>query len=420
MTAAPAPPRSWQSYVPWLFGLVAFAIAAKKLIGGYDDLGIYLDVAREFQQGGFDLCRERENSGPWIYPPCAALPFVLLDATLGNAGARWAWCALLGLATALLLRALAQTIRHGLPATRGLHPWQWLAFGLLFQRCIAQNLSHGQLSLCIGTLVAMGTASLVRGRDISAGVLFGLAAAGKLTPVLFLVALPLMGRTKSALAMAATIAIAVLLLPWPLCGTEEHFRHLADFYRTISQALLHPDAAAITAGHAGPNIRGTLDYLLQPLEANNEGYTVNIANVSDATLQTVRLAWSALLGSLLLAWFWLARRHDAGRRLLEQCSAVLMALAFFAPLVRVYHLAAMLVPAVLFCRGPRQAANGRRDWLWFGTALILLATMTLRQRKLIGESLWRWLDLGGALHFGLVGMLIWLIRSCRVPPTSTQ
>ena len=69
--------------------------------------------------------------------------------------------------------------------------------------------------------------------------------------------------------------------------------------------------------------------------------------------------------------------------------------------------------AALFCRGPRKAIDGRRDWLWFGTALILLATMTLRQRKLLGEDLWRWLDLGGALHFGLIGMLVWLLRASR-------
>jgi hypothetical protein len=86
-------------------------------------------------------------------------------------------------------------------------------------------------------------------------------------------------------------------------------------------------------------------------------------------------------------------------------------MAFFSPLVRVYHLAAALVPAVLFCRGPREG----RDWLWFASAAAVLFAMTLRQRNLLGDHLWRVLDLGGLLHFGLIGMLVWLVRHCGDP-----
>ena len=101
----------WHRWLPWICGVVAAGIAAKNLIGTYADLGIYLDVAREFRQGGIDLCRDRESSGPWVYPHFAALPFVALQALLGDGGARWVWCAMLGLGTALALRAVAQILR---------------------------------------------------------------------------------------------------------------------------------------------------------------------------------------------------------------------------------------------------------------------------------------------------------------------
>jgi len=406
MTGAPTT-RATRLYaaVPWIAGLVAFAIAARKLIGGYDDIGIYLDVAREFTAGGFDLCRERADSGPWVYPPCAALPFVLLENTLGNDGARWVWCASLGVATALLLRSLAHLTRP----FGGLSWWQWAVFGALFQRCIAQNLSHGNLSLWVGALVTMGCADIVRERGVRGGLWLGLATACKVTPALFVPALLLAKRPRAALSTALTIAVAVLLLPWPFCGTSEHLRHLHDFWRTATEAALSPDDAAITATRTGPSIGGTVDYLLQPRPADADGHTVNLFDVDDTTLLVVRTLWSLLLAGLLAWWFFAARRLDDGRRLVHQLSAVSLAIAFFAPLVRVYHLTAALIAGVLFARGPK----GRGDWLWHATAVGLLMTMTLRQRNLIGEAAWRYLDLGAFLHVTLVAMTVWLLRDAR-------
>ena len=83
--------------------------------------------------------------------------------------------------------------------------------------------------------------------------------------------------------------------------------------------------------------------------------------------------------------------------------------AVFAPLLRTYHLAAAMVPFVLFCRGPR----GRADVLWWTTAALVLATLTLRQRNLLGEPLWRVLDGGAMLHVALVLLVAWSVRDAR-------
>ena len=96
-----------QCALPWICGLVAALIAAKNSIGGYGDIGIYLDVGREFVAGGIDIYRDRPNAGPWAYPHIAALPFAFLHLVASNTAARWIWSALLGLGTALLLRATA-------------------------------------------------------------------------------------------------------------------------------------------------------------------------------------------------------------------------------------------------------------------------------------------------------------------------
>ncbi|MBM4061466.1 MAG: DUF2029 domain-containing protein, partial [Planctomycetes bacterium] len=234
--------------LPWFCGLLAAAIAAKNLVGGYGDLGIYLDAAREFRQGGIDLYRDRAGSGPWAYPPFVALPFAALQAALPDGPIRWLYCLLLGLGTALLLGDLARALRP----FGGLRWWQWLAFGLLFQRCIAQNLTHGQLSLWVGTCVARGVVLLQRGSDRAAGVAFGLAAALKLTPLLFLLALPCMRRPRAALAMAMTVAVAWFVAPWPFCGAAEHLRHFGDFGRTVAGSLVARGGASIVEAYAGP------------------------------------------------------------------------------------------------------------------------------------------------------------------------
>src|SRR5262245_42055882 len=89
-------------WLPWLCGLVAAGIALRNLIDTKGDLGIYLDVAREFRAGGIDIFRDRPDSGPWVYPHFAALPFAALQAICGDTLTRWIWCLLLGLGTALL------------------------------------------------------------------------------------------------------------------------------------------------------------------------------------------------------------------------------------------------------------------------------------------------------------------------------
>jgi len=395
--------------LPWLCGLVAAGIAAKKLVGGTGDLGIYLDVAREFRAGGIDIFRDRGDAGPWLYPHVAALPIVMLQWVFADAAIRWLWCLGLGLATALLVRDLALAMRP----FGGLRWWQWLVFGALFQRCIAQNLTHGQLSLWVGTFVLHGIVHLQNGRHARAGVWLGLAAAAKLTPLLFLVALPCQRAPRAAAAMVATMVIAILVVPWPFCGTAEHVRHLGDFWRTVVAAL-EGDAPLAIRG-AGPSISGTLDFLLQPRPLDAQGTTVNVLDLGDGALRLVKLAWSAAIGGLLLLWFLRARRAADPVRLGMQAAAVTLAMSFFSPLLRVYHLAAALLPAALFCRGPRH----RADWLWWATATAILFSMTLRQKELLGETLWRTFDLGGVLHFALVAMLVWLVRDAAPARTAS-
>ena len=401
----------WRRALPWLIGVVGFVIAARKLVDGYGDLGICLDTAREFRERGIDLFRARPDSGPWAYPHFAVLPFAGLQAVLDDTAIRWLYCVLLGAGAASIV---LDTMRFVRPLG-GLRAWQWLAFGLLFQRCLAQNMTHGQLSLFVAVGVARGTVELQRGRDGRAGVWLALAAALKITPGLFLLALLPMRRPRAAAVMAAVAAAAILLVPWPFCGTDEHLRHLSGLGHVLTGSITDPDSVSIVQHYGGPGIRGTLDYLLQPRALDPAGNTTNFIALSDGALLAVKLAWSALIAAVLAAWFFAVRARPDPIRIAHQAAATMLAMSLFSPLLRVYHLSAAMLAFALFCRGPR----GRRDVLWSTTALGLLFAMTLRQRNLLGEALWRALDVGGLLHFALIGLLVWLWLDARKGPTTT-
>ena len=389
--------------VPWLCGLVAFVIAAKRLTDGGGDLGIYLGVSREVGDPELNLYRARTDSGPWVYAPVVALPFQLLEGVLGVVATRWVWSAGMGVATALLLRALVELIDH----VGGLRPLQWAAFGLLFQRILAQSCAHGQLSLWGGALIAMGVLALVRGRGRASGVLLGLAAALKLTPGLFLPALCLMRKPVAASAMLVTMAAAVLVLPIPFWGWGEHLRQLDDFFASTFTIFATPEQAPIVDDYPGPSVRGTLDYLLQARETT--AIHVNVVDLSDGALAAVRACYSVLLAGVLLWWFRFAGRFGPERALIERAAVVTLAFSFFAPLTRTYHLAAALLPCAMFCRGPR----GARDALWMFGAVGFLSTQTLRQKSLMGEAAWRFLDLSCAHHLALLAVMAWLMRESR-------
>ncbi|MBZ0153135.1 MAG: hypothetical protein K8J09_16550, partial [Planctomycetes bacterium] len=182
---------------------------------------------------------------------------------------------------------------------------------------------------------------------------------------------PLMRRGAASLVMAATIVVVVLLLPWPVLGTDEHLRHLAEFGRAAFASVADPDRAAIVQSYAGPSVKGAFDYLLQPRPLD-QGRTVNLFVVGDHTLLVVKLVWSLGLLGLLAAWFWRARRLPSAPRLVEQAAVVAMAFSFFAPLA-----------------------------------------LTLRQKKLLGETLWRGFDGGALLHLAMVGCCLWSCRRVR-------
>jgi alpha-1,2-mannosyltransferase len=155
------------------------------------------------------------NDAPFTYPPFAALlmlPFAYLDEAL----LRVLWTLLTIAAVVLLAVLIGKVARDRVPARLG--PWLApVSAAVLFGSApVSSNLRFGQVSVLLALLVIIDVV-WVR-REPFRGVLTGLTAAIKLTPLIFIPMFWFGGRHRAALtavatALAATGLAALFLYP---------------------------------------------------------------------------------------------------------------------------------------------------------------------------------------------------------------
>jgi len=283
-----------------------------------------------------------------------------------------------GLATVLLLRELGRIV--------GRVSWPRVLLALLlFGRCLDNALRNGQPALWCGVLVTLGVRLLLERRDARSGIALAAATTLKLTPGIFLVALPLLRRPRAALALAGFLAAICLLLPWPILGTERHLGTLRDF----AGAMLAPLLDASLGNGVLWQARG-----------------LHVAGAFGVGLPgATRWAWScALLAVAAVAWI-RAGRHAERERTLQRCCVTLLVMVLLSPLTRSHHLLLASTPLGLFVsRGP---GPGAARWPWLAAGACFLVAFPLRQRAFLPERLWLELEYPFG-HLGLVGVLVWL------------
>ena len=273
--------------------LVVTAAVAGALHGGLTDLSVYQHGGRTVLDGLSSLGRDDPVTGlPFTYPPFAAVvmaPLALLPA--GLAAALWTG------ASVAALTAVVVVVRRAL----GRPAPGWLVAlvtgGALALEPVWQNLTFGQVNVF---LMLAALVDLLRPERRWSGVLVGIAAGVKLTPLVFVVLLVLVGRRTAAgravLAFAGTVAVGFATSP----GSS------ATYW---TDGLAH-------AGRVGP-----------PALAHNQSVYGALTRLLDGPPPT--LVWLAVAGPLALAvlvvgagWW---RRGD---RVLGTClGAVAMLLA---------------------------------------------------------------------------------------------
>jgi alpha-1,2-mannosyltransferase len=248
-------------------GAVAWAEVPAKLSvhGGFVDLSVYRYGGRLILDGlPLYGSRDPATNLRFTYPPFAAVAMVPLGPLpFWLATALWTAASVGALAGVILLagRALGRTVPGWLVAL--------LTVGALALEPVWQNLTFGQINLLLMLAVLV---DLVHPERRWSGVLVGIAAGVKLTPLVFVVLLVLVGRRTTAgralLAFAGTVAIGVAVIP----GS-------AKAYWTEN---------LIKAGRVGP-----------PELAHNQSVFGALTRLLDGPPPT--LLWLAVAGALALA-----------------------------------------------------------------------------------------------------------------------
>jgi len=201
--------RLWNGPAPVLVLVVAAAVGGA-LRGGLKDLLVYQYGGRTLLAGLPDLATRDPVTGlRFTYPPFAAVvmaPLAPLPAWL--AAALWTGASVGALAAVVVVvrRALDRPAPGWLVAL--------VTGGAFALEPVWQNVTFGQVNLFLMLAVLV---DLLRPERRWSGVLVGLAAGVKLTPLVFVVLLLLVGRRAAAgraiLVFAGTVAVGFVALP---------------------------------------------------------------------------------------------------------------------------------------------------------------------------------------------------------------
>ncbi|TNM46027.1 DUF2029 domain-containing protein [Nocardioides albidus] len=218
-------------------GAVALAAVVGAVVGGFADLHVYRygGDAVWHQERLYDA-DDPVTGYPFTYPPFAAVlmvPLALLPGWLAAA----VWTA--G-SVAALLAVVAVVLRtRGAAASGGL--LVALGVGSLALEPVGQNLAFGQVNLLVTVLLLVDLPAPERRWS---GVLVGIVAGVKLTPLVFVVLLALAGEraaaARASVAFAGTVVVGLIAVP----GAASYWTDgLLDARRVGPPALAHNQSA---------------------------------------------------------------------------------------------------------------------------------------------------------------------------------
>ncbi len=218
----------------WLAALTAVAVVVGADAGGFEDLHVYRYAGQAVLDGTSAYDADDPVTGlPFTYPPFAAVVMVPLALVPG-----WLAAALWTGASAACVAASVRVVRRadGRPAPG------WLvalvAVAALAMEPVWQNFTFGQ----VNTLVMLAVlVDLARPDRKLSGVLIGIVAGIKLTPLVFVVLLVVVGRRAAAgraiLVFAGTVAVGFAAMPG---GAASYWTDgLLDARRVGPPALAH-------------------------------------------------------------------------------------------------------------------------------------------------------------------------------------
>ena len=377
-------------FIVLLLGILPFL---HKGTGGTSELPVYT-IAADRMLAGEEIYRLSDLK-PFTYPPFFAVPFIPFpDLTIEpprEAPPFVAWY----LITLLSVVIAVTLIRQHLPLDQLTFPnWLFYLVTLLiagrYLGSVFGNQSHDLLVLLP---IIIAADQLIRGRQKTAGLLLGIAAAFKATPLLFMVLLVAQKRWGALAAMLGTLC-AVSLAPDLMFPRQDDQLWVMVWLNTFVLKLS-------SGGPADTGPWNAASILNQSL-----------AGTLHRILDTEYMRWFILAGqATVLALVGRCVLHPARDKvlLLAQFSAVLCGMVLLSPMSGKAHFCVLLLPVAVVCW---DALSSRRVLSFAGLAFAFSAG-TLTSKDLIGRELGDQVLAWGTATWISVALLICLAVICH-------
>jgi hypothetical protein len=365
----------------FVVGYIGFAVKP------YTELPLYMR-AGERMRDGEPIYRTDER--PYTYPPLFALPFVPMT-WLSEPFRRPMWYVVNFAALAVIVlrleRRVAPILRSGPPA------WAfWGLVALLAGRHILAVLENQSHDLLVLLCAFLAIDCLCSARSKLSGLLAGLGAALKATPLLF-APLFLWQRRFAALACLVLALGIGSFVPDLLCPAKDGVGWNISWYRTFLHLAQPGESASSTAWAAwnqlNQSLAGTCHRLFAPPPDEPDRYDVSFVTLDRNTLKVVTLTCQLAAFAWLM---WVTRpaltRHLSGEQLsfarLGEGAALLTAMVLLSPTSIKTHFCVLLVP-IAYCLA--DYLYRRRDLLVGGALAIAFVLGTLTVKGLVSKQL---------------------------------
>jgi hypothetical protein len=316
-----------------------------------------LDLGR-----GVDIAARHNYPNPPIMAlilyPLARLPEVAANLGMhpdtGVMAAALAWYLIKSALTLLAFRWLFTLIA---PRDRPFPPWACVVAAVLSLRPILSDLQHGNINLFILFLVTASLVAYVRGRDLLAGIVMGLAVACKVTPALFL---PYFVWKRAWTTLAGCV-VGLALFLWPgvvpsaLLGVGRNHQLLASWY----QRMVYPYVieGRVTSEHNNQSLPGLAARMLTHSASFSTyvgpRYTgTRYDNVLDLDPRFAQWLVKGCMAAFGLLVVWACRTPPGQRqgwRVWAEFGMVVLGMLLFSERTWKHHCVTLAVPFAVVC-----------------------------------------------------------------------
>lgn len=339
-------------------------------------------------------------SGYYAYPPCMAWLSVPL-ALLPLPASLFLW-SLVNVAAVVTSFVCCWRLMNGPSLVKLGSPWiavYWLGFALSL-RWVVSSLEHQQFDTVITALLLAGCWAIAQGRDARAGLLIGLAASMKCTPLLFAPYLVWRGRFLAALVVPAATVVFNLLPDLCFSKAEGGF-YVVDWWRQFIVGMQHGAPGDWhTSIQLNQSVGGFFNRLVGMYRHGLAG-DLTFVTFDLADKQLIKLLTYGTDALLLLVTLCVARRPFAGLAPAPSCPAsittarpvhplwgvefgmLLALMLLLSPMSGKAHYVALWLPTLLIARHYIDRPTHFR----LGLVIFLLVTGTLTSKGFTGRSL---------------------------------